>query len=93
MNAKGALDIIDGYDVVTQKFGRFREFEIYNGMVKKWTFNVPVGARAKKARVTLVWDDAAPSIEEVSVENFTKSKLVNDLDMYLVSPSGKRYYP
>lgn len=93
VNAKGALDIIDGYDVVTQKFGRFREFEIYNGMVKKWTFNVPVGARAKKTRVTLVWDDAAPSIEEVSVENFTKSKLVNDLDMYLVSPSGKRYYP
>lgn len=93
VNAKGALDIIGGYDATTQKFERFREFEIYNGMVKKWTFNISTGAKATKARVTLVWDDAPPSIEEVSVENFTKSKLVNDLDMYLVSPSGKRYYP
>ena len=93
VNAKGALDIIGGYDATTQKFERFREFEIYNGMVKKWTFNIPTGAKATKARVTLVWDDAPPSIEEVSVENFTKSKLVNDLDMYIESPSGKRYYP
>lgn len=93
VDAKGALDIIDGYDASTQKFERFREFEIYNGMVKKWTFNIPAGAGVKKARVTLVWDDAVPSIEDVSVEKFTKSKLVNDLDMYLVSPSGKRYYP
>lgn len=93
VNAKGALDIIDGYDATTQKFERFREFEIYNGMVKKWTFNIPAGVNVSKARVTLVWDDAVPSIEAVSVENFTKSKLVNDLDMYLVSPSGKRFYP
>ena len=62
-------------------------------MTKKWTFNVPSDARVKKARITLVWDDAVPSIEDVAVENFTKSKLVNDLDMYLVSPSGKHYYP
>ena len=93
VNAKGALDVIEGYDVTTQKFERFREFEIYNGMVKKWTFNIPTGAKVTKARVTLVWDDAPPSVEDVSVEKFTKSKLVNDLDMYLVSPSGKRYYP
>ena len=93
VNAKGALDIIDGYDAANQKFERFREFEIYNGMVKKWTFDVPAGAGVKKVRITLVWDDAVPSVEDVSVENFTKSKLVNDLDMYLVSPSGVRYYP
>ncbi|MBR6125290.1 S8 family serine peptidase, partial [Candidatus Saccharibacteria bacterium] len=93
VNAKGALDIIEGYDATTQKFERFREFEIYNGMVKKWTFNIPTGANVTKARVTLVWDDAVPSIEAVSVDKFTKSKLVNDLDMYLVSPSGKRFYP
>ena len=93
VDAKGALDIIDGYDAFTQKFERFREFEIYKGMTKKWTFNVPAGAGVKNARVTLVWDDAVPSIEDVSVEKFTKSKLVNDLDMYLVSPSGKHYYP
>ena len=93
VNAKGALDIIDGYDATTQKFERFREFEIYNGMVKKWTFNIQAGTGIKKARVTLVWDDAVPTIEDVSADKFTKSKLVNDLDMYLVSPSGKRYYP
>lgn len=93
VDAKGALDIIENYDTTTQKFERFREFEIYNGMVKKWTFNVPESARKTKARVTLVWNDAVPSIEAVSVDKFTKSKLVNDLDMYLVSPSGKRFYP
>ena len=93
INAKGALDIIEGYDATTQKFERFREFEIYNGMVKKWTFNVHAGEGIKKARVTLVWDDAVPSIENVRVGNFLGSKLVNDLDMYLVSPSGKHYYP
>jgi len=93
VNAKGALDIIEGYDATTQKFERFHEFEIYNGMVKKWTFNIPTGAKVTKARVTLVWDDAVPSVEDVSVKYFTKIKLINDLDMYLVSPSGKRYYP
>ena len=93
VNAKGALDIIEDYDAATQKFDRFREFEIYNGMVKKWTFNIPTGAKVTKARVSLVWDDAVPAIEDVSVGNFTNSKLVNDLDMYLVSPSGKHYYP
>ena len=36
VNAKGALDIIDNYDASSQKFERFREFEIYNGMIKKW---------------------------------------------------------
>ena len=93
VNAKGALDIIEGYDATTQKFDRFREFEIYNGMTKRWTFNVPTDARVKKARITLVWDDAVPSIEAVSVDKFKKPKLVNDLDMYLVSPSGKPFYP
>ena len=48
VNAKGALDIIDGYDAANQKFERFREFEIYNGMVKKWTFSIPAGAGVKK---------------------------------------------
>ena len=93
VNARGTLGVIEGYDATTQKFERFREFEIYNGMVKKWTFNIPTGAKVTKARVTLVWDDAVPSVEDVSVEKFTKPKLVNDLDMYLVSPSGKRFYP
>ena len=93
VNAKGALDIIDDYNTTTKKFEKFREFEIYNGMVKKWVFNIPAGAKVTKARVTLVWDDAVPSVEAVSVKNFTKPKLVNDLDMYLVSPSGERFYP
>ena len=93
INAKGALGIIEGYDATKQKFERFREFEIYNGMVKRWTFNVPKSAGITKARVSLVWDDAVPSIEDVRVGNFLNSKLVNDLDMYLISPSGKSYYP
>jgi subtilisin family serine protease len=91
VDAAGALGIIENYDAATRKFDRFREFGVYNGSKKRWTFNVPSGT--KKARVTLAWDDAVPSIEDVAVEHFTDSKLVNDLDMYLVSPSGVRHYP
>lgn len=39
-------------------------------------------------RTTLVWDDVASS----SINKYEK-KLYNDLDMYLISPSGKRYFP
>lgn len=93
VDAKGALDLIEGYDATTKMFDRFREFEIHNGMKKRWTFSIPVGVKIRKARVTLVWDDAVPSKENVSIEHFTDPKLVNDLDMYIVSPSGKIYYP
>ena len=45
-------------------------------------------------RATLVWDDAPGIYEVVTNEhNFLDSKLMNDLDMYLVSPSGRYYYP
>ncbi|MBO7069886.1 MAG: S8 family serine peptidase, partial [Bacteroidales bacterium] len=91
IDAAGALGIIENYDAATRRFDRFREFGIYNGAKKRWSFNVPSGT--KKTRVTLAWDDAVPSIEDVAVEHFTDSKLVNDLDIYLVSPSGVRHYP
>ena len=91
IDAAGALGVIENYDAATRRFDRFREFGIYNGAKKRWSFNVPSGT--KKTRVTLAWDDAVPSIEDVAAEHFEKSKLVNDLDMYLVSPSGVRHYP
>ena len=47
-----------------------------------------------KMRVTLVWDDS-PGDKSYAIDkvHLLESKLVNDLDLYLVSPSGSFYYP
>ena len=97
LNAKGALDLMDGFDVKSTKFENFREFylsedgrneENYESE-KRWSIFVP--KFQKKLRATLVWDDA-PGMDHSEVTYMTR-KLVNDLDLYLVSPKGKIYYP
>ena len=42
-----------------------------------------------------MWDDAPGFFEEIGTitQNSKEPKLVNDLDMLLISPSGKYYYP
>lgn len=92
IDAAKALDAIGGYDRKAKEFSRFKEFEIGNGMERRW--KVHVAGHPEKMRVTLVWDDAPGNLGVVTDSlNFLESKLVNDLDMYLVSPSGKYYYP
>lgn len=91
VDAKAALDVINDYDKVGKKFRRFREFEIKNGMEKRWSFRVP--ADTGKLRVTLVWDDAPGNQESATADTYLDSKLVNDLDVYLISPSGKFFFP
>jgi subtilisin family serine protease len=88
VDAKGALDLMDGYDVNAMKFDKFREFDIYDGTQMRWTINVD--EPKPRLRVTLAWDDAPG---DPNINNYMQSKLVNDLDLYLISPSGKIYYP
>ena len=88
VDAKGALDLMDGYDANTMKFDKFREFDMYNGVQTRWTINVD--EPRPQLRVTLAWDDAPGDLD---IDNYMKPKLVNDLDLYLISPSGKIYYP
>ena len=97
LNAKGALNLMDGYDVKSRKFEKFREFYLSEDgrneenfeSEKRWSIFVP--KLQKKIRATLVWDDA-PGMDRSEVTYMTR-KLVNDLDLYLVSPQGKIYYP
>ena len=92
IDAAATLNTIENYKAKTKEFPRFKEFEIANGVEKRW--NVYVNGGPEKMRATLVWDDAPGIYEVVTNEhNFLDSKLMNDLDMYLVSPSGRYYYP
>ncbi|MBR2306692.1 MAG: S8 family serine peptidase [Fibrobacter sp.] len=92
VDGKAALDLISDYNKNTKEFARFREIEIGNGFEKRWT--TVVDSAQSRLRVTLVWDDAPGERDKaVNPEYFKESKLVNDLDMYLVSPSGEYHYP
>lgn len=88
VDGKAALDLIDNFDANSRTFAKFREFPVYQGTQRRWNINVPEGKSSLRA--TLVWDDAPGN---ASIENYMDSKLVNDVDLYLISPSGKIYYP
>ena len=91
VNAKDALLLIKDYDANTRTFANFREFEMYEGVQNKKIWNIYVPAGRNKLRTTIVWDDAPG--KDYDMDNYMTKKLVNDLDLYLVSPSGKIYYP
>jgi len=84
IDAAAALGMMDVYD--GEKFAKFREINVFAGYESRWTIDV---SEKKSFRTTLVWDDAPGNEMDV----YTNSKLVNDLDLWLVSPSGKIYYP
>lgn len=87
VNAKKALSMFDTYDYKNKKFKNFEEFEIADASKKKWTVNVD--GFMDRLRVTLAWDDS-PGEERGTGKN---KKLQNDLDMYLISPSGRNHFP
>ena len=97
VDAKGVLDMMDGYNEKFGMFDKFREFFLSEKGVngenqnneKRWSIFVP--RSQKKIRATLVWDDSPG--EFFDIENYMTLKLVNDLDLYLLSPTGKIYYP
>lgn len=92
VDGKAALDLISDYDSRTKEFPKFKEVEIGNGFEKRWI--IRVDSVSANLRVTLVWDDAPGNLADVKSESKIKEpRLINDLDMYLVSPSGVYYYP
>lgn len=93
VDAESALGYIEDYDETSKSFSRFREFDISNGQEKNWSIYVPEGVHSLRA--TLVWDDAPGMRDDgnVPVVSSLDSKLINDLDMYFISPSGKFYFP
>ena len=93
VDGKAALDLISDYNGKTKEFAKFREIEIEHGVEKRWTTVVRSGQN--RLRTTLVWDDYPGKKDSGKDAWITakKTKLVNDLDMYLVSPSGEYHYP
>lgn len=91
VDGKAALTFLGDheYNGTTKQFNRFREIEIKNGMEQRW--KTYVEANREKFRVSLVWDD--PGSIEGAVIDVESKKLINDLDMYLISPSGRYYFP
>jgi subtilisin family serine protease len=87
VNAEKALDMFDFYNDYTNEFDKFKEFEIAGNVYKKWI--IRVDRLINRLRTTLVWDDA-PGDEKLTKMD---EKLQNDLDLYLISPSGKYYFP
>jgi len=81
--------MFDEYNSEKKEFERFKEFEIANEE-KKWTVNVD--DYRNRLRVSLAWDDA-PGNKDIEGQKKTTKKLQNDLDLYLISPSGEYYYP
>lgn len=92
VDGKAALNMISNYNKKTKEFPKFKEIEIGNSIEKRWVINVDT-ARSN-LRTTLVWDDA-PGERSTATDskNNKELKLINDLDMYIISPSGKYYYP
>ena len=87
VDGEAALGFIDSYDAETKNFARFREINVLARYESRWIIDV---SEKKNFRTTLVWDDAPGNTDKML---YMDSKLVNDLDMWLVSPSGKIYYP
>lgn len=88
VNAEAALGMMDDYNKTNKEFKKFREIAVYPRLESRW--NIEVQAGRPSLRTTLAWDDAPGSDK---LDHYMESKLVNDLDMWLVSPSGEIYYP
>ena len=84
INAEKALKMIGPYH-------RFMEFEIEEGVYRRWVVNVK--NHMDRLRLTLTWDDAPLSEQQMKYLVKDAPRLVNDLDMYLVSPTGRIYFP
>ena len=87
VNAKKALQVLEE--------NRYLETEIANGVEKRW--NLYIAPNKDAFRVTMVWDDA-PGERVKGLPNqysaaYKDTTLINDLDMYVISPSGEYFYP
>lgn len=92
VDGEAALHMFDDYDLNKKEFRRFREIEVEKDADKRFALNV--GYR-DHLRLTLAWDDFPGVLKDNNLSNNIglDPKLQNDLDMYLISPSGKYYFP
>ena len=95
VNGEKAIKMLEPNEYIAHKkeFKRIKEFKLEEGMYKRWTMNVTHDV--ERLRVTLAWDDWAEKPNNITNEDVWRKtpKLQNDLDLYLVSPSGKYYFP
>ncbi len=80
INAEKAIEQVDNSITLEKTVGHEEELE--------FTFTP---SDSKGLRFTIAWDDAAPLNNKI--EDVMYSKLVNDIDMYVVAPGGDVYYP
>ncbi|MCA9459666.1 MAG: S8 family serine peptidase, partial [Nanoarchaeota archaeon] len=81
-NGYGAVSAKDAIDII--KNGDFIESNISDeNDIDLYSINI---TNQYELKVTLAWDD-------IPAEPFVAVTLVNDLDLYLLSPSGVKYYP
>ena len=88
VDAQGALALIEGYNDSRKEFDKFREFDVSDNSPIKWS--IQVTSRTNPLRVAIAWDDKPGDSNE---EDKYDSKLVNDIDLVLISPTGVYYYP
>jgi hypothetical protein len=81
INAQAAVDIVANKRLAESKLPTGCSAESY-------AFTVPPGATGT-IRITLAWDDVAGD----AAAPHTDAKLINDLDLVLIDPSGTRHYP
>ncbi|HSQ41701.1 MAG TPA: S8 family serine peptidase, partial [Fibrobacteraceae bacterium] len=82
VNGKKALDYVDT--------NFFREETVAYSEDLEWTIHVP--STQQHLRATIAWDDAPVYLTDYE-SSYLDSKLVNDIDLALISPSGELYYP
>jgi len=87
MYGYGRIDVQDAADMIIADDGlggKIVEDQVSNGQVD--TYEVFAEESQSQLKVTLVWDDKEASAG-------AGMKLVNDLDLVLISPSAVSYYP
>ena len=84
-DAQGAVDLVERRLIVEGEIGATCDKKTYD-------FNVVTRFGASEpdsVRVTLAWDDVA----NLPIVDRTAPRLINDLDLVLIDPSGVRHYP
>lgn len=81
VNAKKAIDYVDT-NLVREDSIDHSELVVYKFNKNEWG----------DCRVTLAWDDYAVAASD-NFSNATQSKLINNLDLYIIDPSGRKYLP
>ena len=86
----GAADASKAVDIMDSK--HFHEIDLRQGEEQKYSFTVPSNAQ-EPINFTIAWDDRPSGCTDITDECQFQSQLINDIDIYLKSPSGRLFYP